>query len=125
VKSVNIKVVGDIRIGKIQPSLTGNPIVDDVLIQHFCDQLKKQLTSLHLYVDIVADHFFDPTSQSPDIILMDKRIIDDLPDELLMNFKIIEIEHNDILRGNVTNAIAALKHFNSGGTQLGEHLSAI
>ena len=56
---------------------------------------------------------------------MDKRIIDDLPDELLMNFKIIEIDHNDILRGNVTNAIAALKHFNSGGTQLGEHLSAI
>lgn len=111
---MNIKVVGDIRVGKIQPSLTGNPIVDDVLIQHFCDRLKEKLNSLQPSVDIIPDHFFDATKPCADIILMDRRIIDDLPDELLMNFKIIDIDHNYILRGNITEAVNALKRYDSG-----------
>ena len=117
---MNIKVVGDIRVGKIQPSLTGNPIVDDVLIQHFCDRLKEKLNSLKLFIDIIPDHFFDATKPCTDIILMDRRIIADLPDELLMNFKIIDIDHNDILRGNVAGALEALRRFDSG-----KHVSAI
>lgn len=111
---MNIKVVGDIRVGKIQPSLTGNPIVDDVLIQHFCDRLKEKLNSLQLFTDIIPDHFFDATKPCADIILMDRRIISDLPDELLMNFKIIDIDHNDILRGNITGALKGLKRYDSG-----------
>lgn len=111
---MNIKVVGDIRVGKIQPSLTGNPIVDDVLIQHFCDRLKEKLNSQQLFVDIIPDHFFDATQPCTDIILMDQRVIDDLPDELLMNFKIIDIDHNDILRGNITGAVNALKRYDTG-----------
>lgn len=40
-----IKVVGDIRSGKYQPTLTGNAIVDAALIDHFCQQLA---AALHL-----------------------------------------------------------------------------
>lgn len=38
-----IKVIGDIRSGKYQPTLTGNAIVDAALIEHFCQQLAAAL----------------------------------------------------------------------------------
>lgn len=55
---MTIRIVGDIRRGKIQPSLTGNPIVDDALLQNFCDRLKSNLNAIQSPINIIADHFF-------------------------------------------------------------------
>ncbi|GHP15097.1 hypothetical protein YK48G_25220 [Lentilactobacillus fungorum] len=111
---MNIRVVGDIRKGKIQPSLTGNPIVDDALLQNFCERLGTHINSAQSSFNIILDHFFDPTVSSDDVILMDKQIIHDFPSDLLIPFTIIAIDHSDLIRGNVLNAINALKRFANG-----------
>lgn len=111
---MNIRVVGDIRVGKNQPSLTGNAIVDDALIQNFCDQLKNGIHSIRRSINVVAEHFFDPSVPTNDIILMDDRILNSLPDELIADLKIIDVSHTDIVRGNVTNALNALRRYDNG-----------
>ncbi|KRL19706.1 hypothetical protein [Lentilactobacillus kisonensis] len=111
---MTIRIVGDIRRGKIQPSLTGNPIVDDALLQNFCDRLKSNLNAIQSPINIIADHFFDPTIPTTDIILMDKQIIHDFPGDLLLPFTIIAVDHSDLVRGNVLNAVNKLKHLENG-----------
>ncbi|MBU9789138.1 hypothetical protein KTE19_05750 [Lentilactobacillus sp. IMAU92037] len=111
---MNIRVVGDIRRGKIQPSLTGNPIVDDALLQNFCERLRNNINSAKASIKVISDHFFDPTELTDDVILMDKQIIRDFPGDLLIPFTIIGVDHSDLVRGNVRNAINALKHFANG-----------
>lgn len=111
---MNIRVVGDIRKGKIQPSLTGTPIVDDALLQNFCERLRNNINSANTSIKVISDHFFDPTELTDDVILMDKQIIRDFPGDLLIPFTIIGVDHSDLVRGNVHNAISALKHFANG-----------
>lgn len=108
---MNIRVIGDIRKGKLQPSLTGNAIVDDALIQNFCNELKNQIDRVNSTVNVIAEHFFYPAIQTDDIILMDRRISTLLPAEIRSKYRIIDVDHNDIVRGNVLKTLSLLKKF--------------
>ncbi|MFD1123843.1 hypothetical protein ACFQ22_00495 [Lentilactobacillus raoultii] len=109
---MNIRVIGDIRTGKIQPSLTGNAIVDDALIQNFCNELRHQVTQTDRSINIIAEHFFNPTIQTDDLILMDRRISNLLPNDIRTKYRIIDVDHNDLVRGNVVKVLDSLKHLN-------------
>lgn len=67
-----IKVVGDIRSGKYQPTLTGNAIVDAALIDHFCHQLA---STLHLAPhQVTAEHHWNQTLRPQNIYIIEDRI---------------------------------------------------
>ncbi|HIW72439.1 MAG TPA: hypothetical protein H9875_07420 [Candidatus Levilactobacillus faecigallinarum] len=67
-----IKVVGDIRSGKYQPTLTGNAIVDAALLDHFCHQLA---AALHLTPhQVQADHHWNLRFDPQVIYIIEQRI---------------------------------------------------
>ncbi len=110
---MDIRVIGDIRVGKIQPSLTGNPVIDDSLIENYCKKLKQQIKNLGTLSDVIGDHFFNPNNPANDIFLIDRNIMRYIPEDFKIGHKIISINHNDIIRGNVSEAIQVLSqdHF--------------
>lgn len=115
---MNIRVIGDIRTGKIQPSLTWNAIVDDALIQNFCDELKNSVNHASVPVNIIAEHFFSPAIHTDDLILMDQRISRLLPDEIRSKYCIIDVDHNDLVRGNVLKVLDILKRLNKDSQEI-------
>lgn len=108
---MNIRVIGDIRTGKIQPSLTGNAIVDDALIQNFCNELKDRVSKTNLQVNVIAEHFFNPAIQTDDLLLVDRRILNLLPANVQSQYRIIDIDHTDLVRGNVLKVLELLRQF--------------
>ncbi len=106
---MNIRVIGDIRTGKIQPSLTGNAIVDDALIQNFCNALKDGVKQLNSGINVIAEHFFSTDIQTGDLIVMDHQIVSLLPADIRSKYQIIDIDHNDLIRGNTLKTLTALK----------------
>ncbi|PWG01095.1 hypothetical protein [Levilactobacillus bambusae] len=100
---LQIKVVGDIRQGPFQPSLTGNPIVDEGLLRHFCQKLAKQVS-----VPVVVSHDFDPTASSPDIFIIDDQILNQWTENHPHQLTVIPIPHNELLHGVVQPTINRL-----------------
>lgn len=94
-----IKVVGDIREGKFQPALTGNPIVDTALINQFCDHLSDWLTAHHLAYPVSAEHAFSVTNNANDDILyiVDKQILSVFNAHEVHQMHILPVDHQDLL----------------------------
>lgn len=106
-KAVNqllISVIGDIRSGKIQPSLTGNEIVDNALIQNFCDQLQKELTEVNPNLVVEAEHFFNVDDATSDVYILDQKVLNSLGNDLVKDLNIIVINHSDLVWGITTTA---------------------
>lgn len=106
-KAVNqllISVIGDIRSGKIQPSLTGNEIVDNALIQNFCDQLQKELTEVNPNLVVEAEHFFNVDDATSDVYIFDQKVLNSLGNDLVKDLNIIVINHSDLVWGITTTA---------------------
>ncbi|WP_283678143.1 hypothetical protein [Lentilactobacillus sp. Marseille-Q4993] len=99
---MNIKVVGDIRTGKFQPSLTGNPIVDDALLENFCLNLRDRLVANQINLPVKPDHFFTTIAENDDIILMDEEITQYFSNEQMPNLRLIQVNHNDLIHGDVS-----------------------
>jgi len=100
-----IKVIGDILSGKYQPVLTGNPVVDAALINHFCQNL---VVALKLpAVTVQAEHHWDLTVDSNNIYVVDAQILH-LRQHLSSKGNVIAVSHTDILRGNVQPTIRQL-----------------
>lgn len=95
-----IIVIGDIRSGNIQPSLTGNRVIDDALVANFRNQLADtNLNSAITKID--TDHYFDfQTADSHQLLLVDETILTFIPQSLLTKHNIIKVSHSDMLRGN-------------------------
>lgn len=103
---MKIRVVGDIRVGQIQPSLTGNLIVDDTLIQNFCNTLQNECKQQSIQLDVVADHVFDINEIHSDIVIMEQEIFSILPSDCIdKNIMIIPIDRTDILWSNPSSSI--------------------
>lgn len=106
-KAVNqllISVIGDIRSGKIQPSLTGNEIVDNALIQNFCDQLQKELNEVNPNLVVEAEHFFNVDDATSDVYILDQKVLNSLGNDLVKDLNIIVINHSDLVWGITTTA---------------------
>ncbi|GEO70304.1 hypothetical protein [Levilactobacillus acidifarinae] len=102
-----IKVVGDIRSGKYQPTLTGNAIVDAALIDHFCQQLA---TALQLPGQRVqAEHHWNLTIDAQTIYIIDSRIwrASATPGD---HQNVIPVSGIDLQRGRITTAYRRLLH---------------
>ncbi|AQW21888.1 hypothetical protein PL11_008160 [Lentilactobacillus curieae] len=107
---MDVKIVGDIRNGKFQPTLTGNPIVDDALIDNFCKNLKSKITAIH-DVSVSVDHFFNPDAKENSIIVIDDSISKYLDNEVKKNNNLINVNHTDMLHGSVDNIVVKLADY--------------
>lgn len=94
-----IKVIGDIRSGKYQPTLTGNAIVDAALIAHFCQQLARALNLSEKQVQ--PDHHWDLTLESQTIYVVDQQIWQAQPG-LTHSSNVVLVSSRDLQRGQVT-----------------------
>ncbi|MCW3777957.1 hypothetical protein [Levilactobacillus namurensis] len=100
-----IKVVGDIRSGKYQPTLTGNAIVDAALIDHFCHQLA---TALHLpNHQVTAEHHWNQVVAPHVIYIIETRIWQAslTPGD---HQNVITVPATDLQRGQIKTACAKL-----------------
>jgi len=102
-----IKVIGDIRSGKYQPTLTGNAIVDAALIDHFCQQLA---TALHLAPhQVKAEHHWNLSLNPQTIYIIEQHIWEAsmTPGD---HTNVIAIPATDLQRGQLTNVHERLTH---------------
>ncbi len=97
-----IKVVGDIRYGKYQPALTGNPIVDSALIDQFCQQLSDWLAQHDLAFNVSADHAFSVSEASDTDVLyiIDKQILNAFETHDLHQIHIVSVDHQALLHAD-------------------------
>lgn len=107
---MKIRIIGDIRTGNLQPSLTGNPIVDDALIKNFCNKLRSECYNNNILLEIVIDHQFNGDPQD-DIIIIDQNIFKLFNDKDFSD-KVIPIDRNDLLWGNTDNSLSKLNQLN-------------
>lgn len=100
----NIKVVGDIRFGNYQPSLTGNPVVDSALVANFCDQLANWLASHHIKSTVSPEHAFQlsdvPTTD--DLYVVDNQILKAFDKQQTQHSNVLGVNHQDLLHANPT-----------------------
>lgn len=94
-----IKVIGDIRSGKYQPTLTGNAIVDAALIAHFCQQLASALKLSEKQVQ--PDHHWNLTIDSQTVYVVEQQIWHAQP-FLSHHPNVIPVSGSDLQRGQVT-----------------------
>lgn len=97
-----IKVVGDIRYGKYQPALTGNPIVDSALIDQFCQQLSDWLAQHDLAFNVSAEHAFSVSAASDTDVLyiIDKQILQAFEIHDLHQIHVVAVEHQALLHAD-------------------------
>jgi len=100
---MNIKIVGDIRNGNFQPSLTGNLAVDDALIDNFSQKLRAKVAGTFHDVRVSVDHFLnlEHQSDSNSIIVIDNDISKYLDADTKKMHTMIDVNHTDILHGTV------------------------
>ncbi|GAY72752.1 hypothetical protein [Lentilactobacillus kosonis] len=78
---MDIKIVGDIRNGNFQPTLTGNLAVDDALIDNFCQNLRAKVADTVHDVRVSVDHFLNLERRTDSIIVIDNDISKYLDDD--------------------------------------------
>ncbi|KRM94008.1 hypothetical protein FC56_GL000730 [Lentilactobacillus senioris DSM 24302 = JCM 17472] len=108
VKYLIISVVGDIRTGKIQPTLTGNEIVDNALIANYSNQLQKSLEASGCNVTVTPEHFLDLHNADSDKYIFDQKVVDSLGAASLSELDLIVVDHSDLIWGNVSAAQSEL-----------------
>ena len=100
----NIKVVGDIRFGNYQPSLTGNPVVDSALVANFCDRLASWLATHHIKSTVIPEHAFQlsdvPTTD--DLYVVDNQILKAFDKQQTQQSNVLGVNHQDLLHANPT-----------------------
>ncbi|MCY9807105.1 hypothetical protein OXT66_06020 [Lentilactobacillus senioris] len=91
-------------MGKIQPTLTGNEIVDNALIANYSNQLQKSLESLGYDVSVTPEHFLDLDNANSDKYIFDQKVVDSLGLASLSNLDFIVVDHSDLVWGNTSAA---------------------
>lgn len=103
-----IKVIGDILIGKYQPTLTGNPTVDAALVDRFCQNLANALNLDRTMIQ--AEHHWDLKLNPEWIYLIDSKILQDT-DRIRSAHNVVGINHTDLLRGQTKTTEQKLASF--------------
>lgn len=97
----NIKVVGDIRFGNYQPSLTGNPVVDNALVANFCDRLSTWLTTQQVNSTVVPEHAFQLNeATNEDLYVVDNQILKAFDQQQIQQLNVLGVKHQDLLHAN-------------------------
>ena len=109
---IKIKVVGDIQSGQLQPTLTGNPIVDNALLQRFTQQLTNWLQFNDFDADVVLERHFRPTALEPrSLLLIDEEIVPQLNLASELSAVTLLIPHSDLLHGDSTSVLQQVRDF--------------
>lgn len=104
-----IKVVGDIWVGKYQPALTGNRIVDTAVLTQFSVKLATWLSGRQIKLPIHIEHEFQPdSSQTDTLYLIDTNIIKSLSETALQSVNYLPVKHQDLLHANPTEVFQTI-----------------